>query len=400
MASIYTGGNIVITADAPALRRVVTGIDAQGRSKVMWDGPAPNSRKMDPSNPSLLSDIWVWKECPAPLYGDTDDSFIPYEFPCPPGGGHVRTIRSVGKPANYDPAKDTNSVARHDPKPLPSGRTWDRGGRNAYTTDMHKTKSIDYVIEILGSRDLGLDDGQYTINPGDIVVQVGAWHQWVREGGWSTMMYDMFDAEFVDGPQGIAQGNDPVMPFDGRSLPPGAKPARRLVSIDREPNKGIRLTDGPAPDIRTDPARTGFMVSRLWVTDATPAKIVYETLHLPHTIEPPKKGSVLRVYNFPPDKTWQGKVSKTEVDAYFEAMGSPEASTGSPTSPHPYMQKTSSLDICVVLEGEITLVLDTQEVQLSAGDIVVQRGTNHAWSNLSDKPAIVSVISHDGKYAA
>lgn len=387
------------TSDAPALRRVVTGIDVQGRSKVMWDGPTPNSRRMDPTNPSLLSDIWVWKEVPAPLHGDTDDSFIPYEFPCPPGGGHVRTIRSVGKPANYDPAKDTSAVALHAPKALPSGRTWDRGGRNAYTTDMHKTKSIDYAIEILGSRDLGLDDGQYTINPGDIVVQVGAWHQWVREGDISTMMYDMFDAEFVDGPQGLAQGNDAVMKYDGRALPTGAKPTRRLVTIDSEANKGIRLTDGPAPDIHTDPARPGFMVSRLWVTDSTPAKIVRETLHLPHTIEPPAKGSVLRVYNHPPDKNWQGKVGKAEVEAYFKAMGSPGASTYSTQTPHPYMQKVRALDICVVLEGEITLVLDTAEVHLKAGDIVVQRGTNHAWSNRSDKTAIVSVASHDGKYA-
>ena len=112
------------------------------------------------------------------------------------------------------------------------------------------------------------------------------------------------------------------------------------------------------------------------------------------------KGSVLRVYNFPPDSTWQGRVGKGEVDAYFRSMGSPGASTWSSASPHPYMQKTRSLDICVVLEGEITLVLDTQEVSLAAGDIVVQRGTNHAWSNRSDRPAVVSVASHDGKYSA
>ena len=47
------------------------------------------------------------------------------------------------------------------------------------------------------------------------------------------------------------------------------------------------------------------------------------------------------------------------------------------------------------LEGEITLVLDTQEVQLKAGDTVVQRGTNHAWSNRSDKPCVVAISSHD-----
>ena len=96
----------------------------------------------------------------------------------------------------------------------------------------------------------------------------------------------------------------------------------------------------------------------------------------------------------------QGKVSEADVKAYFKTMGSPGASTWSPSAPHPYMQKVRALDICVVLEGEITLVLDTQEVALKAGDIVVQRGTNHAWSNRSDKPAIVSVASHDGKYSA
>lgn len=385
--------------EQPAVRRVVTGTDEQGRSKVLWDGPAPNSRRMDVNNPSLLSDIWVWVESPVPLYGDRDDGNLQYEFPGPPEGGHVRVIRSMGRPQNYDPAKDPNVVPLHDPKPMPSGRTWDRGGRNAYTTDMHKTQSIDYAIELHGERELGLDDGNVNIGSGDIVVQVGAWHQWIRPLTESTMMYDMFAAKFVDGPQGIAQGNDPVMQFDGRALPAGAKSARRVVTIDRVPNKGCCVSDGPAPDIRTDAARPGFMVSRLWVTDSSPAKIVYETLHLPHAIEPPEKGSVLRVYNLPPDKGWLGKVGEAEVGAYFKAMGSPGASTYSATAPHPYMQKTRTLDICAVLEGEITLVLDAQEVTLSAGDVVVQRGTNHAWSNRSDKPAIVAVASHDGKYA-
>lgn len=393
-----------MASDAPAVRRVVTGTDEKGRSKVLWDGPAPNSRRMDPANPSLLSDIWVWTETPAPLYGDRDDGNLKYEFPCPPGGGHVRVIRSTGRPENYDPARDPNAVALHEPKVQASGRTWDRGGRNGFTTDMHKTRSIDYAVELQGERDLGLDEGTRTIRPGDIVVQVGAWHQWIRPNAvGSTMLYDMFDAQFVDGPQGLAQGNDPVMKCEygtvSRPLPPGAESARRVVTIDRVPNRGECIADGPAPDIRTDSARPGFLVSRLWVTDSAPAKIVNETLHLPHSIEPPPRGSVLRVYCFPPDKLWRGKVGPAEVGAYFRAMGSPGASTYSPSAPHPYMQKVRSLDICAVLEGKITLVLDTQEVELSAGDLVVQRGTNHAWSNCSDRPARVAVASHDGKYA-
>ena len=62
------------------------------------------------------------------------------------------------------------------------------------------------------------------------------------------------------------------------------------------------------------------------------------------------------------------------------------------------MQRTRTLDFCCVLEGEIVLVLDTEEVRLKAGEIVVQRGTNHAWSNRSGSPAVMAVASHDGAW--
>jgi hypothetical protein len=181
-------------------------------------------------------------------------------------------------------------------------------------------------------------------------------------------------------------------------LPAGVKPVRRIVTIDREPGKSSLVIDGPAPDVRTDPARPGYACARLWVTDSTPAKIVFETLHLPHTLEPPPQGSVCRVETFPPDDSWKGKVGAGEVQAHFRAMGSPGASSYSPLAPHPYMQKTRTLDFCGVLEGEIVLVLDTQEVALKAGEIVVQRGANHAWSNRSGRPAVVAIASHDGHF--
>ncbi|HTP97313.1 MAG TPA: cupin domain-containing protein, partial [Burkholderiales bacterium] len=68
-----------------------------------------------------------------------------------------------------------------------------------------------------------------------------------------------------------------------------------------------------------------------------------------------------------------------------------------PEAPHPYMQRTRTLDFCLVLEGEITLVLDTAEVELKAGDTVVQRGTNHAWSNRSNRPCTIAFSSHDAR---
>lgn len=176
-----------------------------------------------------------------------------------------------------------------------------------------------------------------------------------------------------------------------------AKPVRRIICAD-ENGKSKALSDGPVPDVITDPSRPGFAMTRVWVTDRTPPQIkgAQQALRLPHTLEPPPGGSICRIVTFPPDDTYRGKVGAKEVQAYFAAAGSPGASTYSAKAPHPFMQKTRTLDLCLVLEGEITLVLDTEEVHLKAGDTVVQRGTNHAWSNRSNKLCVVAFSSHDG----
>jgi uncharacterized cupin superfamily protein len=177
-----------------------------------------------------------------------------------------------------------------------------------------------------------------------------------------------------------------------------AKAVRRIVVKD-EGDKSKVLVDGPSPDVRTDPARPGFAATRIWVTDRTPARMkdIRDTLDAPHALEPPRAGSVCRVLTIPPDAAWEGKVGGKEVQAWFTAMGSPAASTYAPEAPHPYMQKTRTLDFCLILDGEVTLVLDRQEVNLKAGDTVVQRGTNHAWSNRSSRPCTIAISSHDAR---
>lgn len=309
-------------------------------------------------------------------------------------------MQGAGKAADYDPASDATIVPPHPPKEHELGRRWDRGGVNAYSGGMHKTETVDYAILLDGERTLVLDDREVEWAPGDIVIDVGAWHQWSsrnREGG--RIAFDMMTARFADGPVGLAQGNDRPMAGDPkRRLPEGVKPVRRIVCLDREPNQSTVASDGPTPDVRLDPARPGFASQRLWVTDAPIAKIVLETLHLPHSIEPPADGSVLRVVTVPPDDAWKGKVGSAEVQAYFRSMGSPGASTYSANAPHPYMQRTRTLDFAIVQEGEVTLVLDTQEVKVGKGDFVVLRGANHAWSNRSARPAVLAIASHDGRW--
>jgi uncharacterized cupin superfamily protein len=174
------------------------------------------------------------------------------------------------------------------------------------------------------------------------------------------------------------------------------RPIRRIVVRDNaEGSQSGALCDGPSPDVRLDPARPGFAATRLWVTDRTPAIVQNETLGKPHTLEPPQAGSLCRYLQIPPDDVWKGKVGAKEVQAYFAAMGSPGASTYSSSAPHPYMQKTRSLDFALILEGEVTLVLDLEEVNLSAGDTVVLRGSNHAWSNRSGEPCLIAMSMHD-----
>ena len=382
------------------IRRVVTGNDGRGKSRVVWDGPAPASHEASMGTGRGHIDFWVWNESPAPLSGESDDGNLHYDFPGPPKGGHFRVVQGVGRPADYDPAKDKLIVPSHPSKEHELGRRWDRGGTNAYSGGMHKTETVDYAILLDGERTLVLDDREVVWRPGDVVIDVGAWHQWSsrnREGG--RVAFDMIAATFVDGPIGLAQGDDRPMVANGKvKLPAGVKPARRIVCLDKEPGKSTLASDGPTPDVRLDPARPGYASQRMWVTDGTPAKIVLETLHLPYNLEPPPGGSVMRVVTIPPDDGWKGSVGAAEVQAFFRAMGSPGAATYSPLAPHPYMQKTRTLEFAIVQEGEIVLALDTQEVKLKAGDFVVQRGTNHSWSNRSTRPAVIAIMSHDGKF--
>ena len=62
---------------------------------------------------------------------------------------------------------------------------------------------------------------------------------------------------------------------------------------------------------------------------------------------------------------------------------------------HPFMHRTESVDYAIILQGEITMLLDESEVHLKAGDVLVQRGTNHAWSNRGTETCYIAFILVD-----
>ena len=179
------------------IRRVVTGNDAQGRSRVLFDSAAPNVNPNAFKKGTGMTDIWVFHECPAVISGERDDGNLPFHFEPPKRGGHLRIVQSDPKPKDYDPAQDKHIVAEHPPKQTEGG-TWERGGQNLYTTRIHKSETLDYGILLEGERILILDDGEYVLKPGDAVVQIGSWHAWANPNAGSLMAFVMIAAKFED----------------------------------------------------------------------------------------------------------------------------------------------------------------------------------------------------------
>ena len=78
-----------------AIRRVVTGNDAQGRSRVLFDGPAPNVNPGAVAASAAMTDLWVFQRCPAPISGERDDGNLPFNFEPPHAGGPVGQTLAV-----------------------------------------------------------------------------------------------------------------------------------------------------------------------------------------------------------------------------------------------------------------------------------------------------------------
>jgi len=91
-------------------------------------------------------------------------------------------------------------------------------------------------------------------------------------------------------------------------------------------------------------------------------------------------------------------VPREELEKMYSAVFASinAAHTRVDTKRHPAMHKTRSLDYGIVLSGRVKLLMDEGEVELKPFDVVVQRGTNHGWSNPGAEPALMAFILIDG----
>jgi quercetin dioxygenase-like cupin family protein len=103
-------------------------------------------------------------------------------------------------------------------------------------------------------------------------------------------------------------------------------------------------------------------------------------------------------HHFPPENDAVRQMDPQASRAAFAALGNEKAATFGKGGRHPLMHRTETIDYAIVLSGKITMVLDDVDVELGAGDIVVQCGTNHAWSNHSNAPCVVAFVLIDGAF--
>ena len=176
---------------------------------------------------------------------------------------------------------------------------------------------------------------------------------------------------------------------------------RRVVTGHDKNGKAVVVSDGLAPAVKTNPLRPGHRLSDIWKTSAAPvpltAAVADPTLG-PRTIHPPSRGTVIRIAEIAPESDEIRNLTPEGARAVFAAMGNEAASTFGRGGRHPMMHRTETIDYAVLLEGELTLLLDDEDVVLKAGDVVIQRGTNHAWSNRSGKLCRILYVLIDGEF--
>ncbi len=176
---------------------------------------------------------------------------------------------------------------------------------------------------------------------------------------------------------------------------------RRVVTGHDATGRAIVVSDGPAPFVHANPLLPGWQSTDIWRTDGAPASIPampVETTLGPRRQLPTKLATVLRINQFPPETEAIRSMSVEDSRRAFAALGNEQAATFGKGGRHPRMHRTETIDYAIVLSGEITMLLDDADVVLKAGDILVQCGTNHAWCNRSQAPAVVAFILIDGAY--
>ena len=171
---------------------------------------------------------------------------------------------------------------------------------------------------------------------------------------------------------------------------------RRVVTGHDASGKSCILEEGPAVAVRTLDIRPGFQSINLWRTSAAPAPVDEPDAIASHQgVSPPTGGTVLRIIDLPPEPTDPAELRRLIGATFGKLFDDAHRNDAEASRQHPGMHRTASIDYALILEGEVFAVLDTEETLLKAGDVLIQRGTNHAWANRSNRICRIAFILID-----
>jgi len=167
---------------------------------------------------------------------------------------------------------------------------------------------------------------------------------------------------------------------------------RRVVTGHNDKGKSVVLLDGA-------PVEAGTLFE-IWDTDGArvDSHDAADRMQKDVVLSPKAGGSICRYFRVDPvpEGTTREELEAIYAEA-FAAIGASHERVD--TTRHPGMHKTKTVDYVVLLEGEVTLLLEDDEVALKPFDVVIQRGTNHAWVNCGTAPALLLAVLVDADVA-
>jgi hypothetical protein len=180
-------------------------------------------------------------------------------------------------------------------------------------------------------------------------------------------------------------------------MPKELPPLRRIVTGTGSDGRSYIVEDGPPPVISTLAERPGLRNANIWATSDTPVPVdepdriaEYKGLY------PPKNGTVVHIMDISPEPQ-NARELQASYRATTTSMFRDRERRAADKSRHPGMHITDTVDYAIILFGEMHAVMEEGETLMRAGDVLVQRGTNHAWSNRSGETCRVAFILVDGR---
>ena len=168
---------------------------------------------------------------------------------------------------------------------------------------------------------------------------------------------------------------------------------RRVVTGVDEDGQSYVVSDATPPHVLLSPGPLAPEVVYVWTTDAIPQapNAGTDPTRADQEFFPGPTGSRLVIITYP-----AGFGAQPPDPAVDTLMTSRKQS---PSHDRMLMHRTTTIDYGIVLSGEMTMVLDTdEELTLGPTDVIVQNGAVHAWRNASGEPCVVAFViigAHD-----